>query len=55
MLDLNGLNDLKTGVRFYRVIQGTGFLQPLEMRTELYKYPGSGGAISSIGSRNDVG
>jgi hypothetical protein len=30
---LNGLNDLKTGVRIFRMIQEAGVLHPLEMRT----------------------
>jgi hypothetical protein len=31
---LNGLNDLKTGVRIFRMIQGAGVLQSLEMQTQ---------------------
>jgi hypothetical protein len=30
---LNGLNDLKAGVRTFRMIQEVGVLQPLEMQT----------------------
>jgi hypothetical protein len=29
----NGLNDLKTGLRIFRMIQEAGVLQPLEMQT----------------------
>jgi hypothetical protein len=31
---LNCLNDLKTGVRIFRLIQEAGVLQPLEMQTQ---------------------
>jgi hypothetical protein len=31
---LNGLNDLKTGVRIFRMTQEAGVLQPLEMQTQ---------------------
>jgi hypothetical protein len=31
---LNGLNDLKTGVMIFKVIQEAGVLQPLEMQTQ---------------------
>jgi hypothetical protein len=31
---LNGLNDLKTGVRIFKMNKGAGVLQPLEMETQ---------------------
>jgi hypothetical protein len=31
---LNGLNDLKTGVKIFRMVQEAGVLQPLEMQTQ---------------------
>jgi hypothetical protein len=35
---LNGLNDLKTGVRIFRMIQEAGVLHPLEMQTQSQMY-----------------
>jgi hypothetical protein len=31
---LNGLNDLKTGVRIFMVMQEAGIFRPLEMKTQ---------------------
>jgi hypothetical protein len=33
-VSLNGLNDLKMGVRIFRIIQDAGVLQHLEMQTQ---------------------
>jgi hypothetical protein len=34
LICLNGLNDLKTGMRIFRMIQDGDVLQPLEMHTQ---------------------